>query len=249
MIQRRLPLDKVGPLGFDDPEVRLRHVLGQDAPLAEGGRHVIYNCTICRRPWYRAGKREYPRITAAQLVLLRNIFHIEDAKRLPEALCRVCSTGYLGGAFSIEEYWWNKGFHVSWEGVSPSRSFLVAMVHRRELRSLQDLLGSSPDTLLASGQTVKWVLDWLSKAAPSCAHGMGEEECMALARRLPPGCDMSGLPRIWKGFAWIDDCPALGEEVIVTLALAIDPRLADRVSLAHLAGSWKLLATFMALLH
>src|SRR6266700_2433119 len=61
----------VVPRNFDDFETRLRYRLGQDALLTlEGGRHLLYTCPVCQHPWYKAGRREYPRLTSEQLACL-----------------------------------------------------------------------------------------------------------------------------------------------------------------------------------
>src|SRR5260221_3794377 len=52
------------PSNFDDHEARLRHLLRQDAmPTSDGGRHLLLVCPICKHPWYKARRHEYPRLT------------------------------------------------------------------------------------------------------------------------------------------------------------------------------------------
>src|SRR5258706_224958 len=66
------------PRNFDDFETRLRYRLGQDAlPTLEGGRHLLYTCPICQYSWYKAGGREYPRLTSKQLACLSSALHVD----------------------------------------------------------------------------------------------------------------------------------------------------------------------------
>src|SRR5579863_9271560 len=154
-----------GPqINFDDHEVRLRHVLRQDAmPTSEGGRHLLYGCPVCRRPWYKAGREEHPRLTPRQLARLGmvlqtdgNAFHL-----LPRALCPICSTVHLGGMFSVGAYPHHRGYHLLWESASPSRIQLLAMVCRAEELTLDTLLHTSPETLTEPMPAVCSVLAWL----------------------------------------------------------------------------------------
>jgi hypothetical protein len=70
---------------FGDQEVRLRHLLQQNAlPTVESGRHLLSVCPICKRPWYKAGSREYPRLTPEQLACLGVALHTDVNALLSE---------------------------------------------------------------------------------------------------------------------------------------------------------------------
>src|SRR5260370_2169279 len=92
---------------FDDHEARLRHLLRQDAmPTSDGGRHLLAVCPICKHPWYKAGRHEYPRLTPVQLAFLGAALQvdIQALYLLPRAICPICSALHLGGMFSPEAY-------------------------------------------------------------------------------------------------------------------------------------------------
>ena len=106
---RFLPLFNcpIVPKHFDDTEARLRCLLRQDAvPTLAGGRHLLYVCPVCQRPFYIAGRRVYPRLTEEQLTHLGSTFHadVHALHLLPRSLCPICSTIYLDGLFTIEAY-------------------------------------------------------------------------------------------------------------------------------------------------
>ena len=109
---------------FDDYEVRLRQVLGQDAFRATGGgRHLLYGCPVCKHPWFKSSRREYPRLTPEQLAHLGLVLHadIQAFHQLPQALCPICSSIHLGGIFSVGGYPQHSGYHFLWESALPGR--------------------------------------------------------------------------------------------------------------------------------
>ena len=53
---------------IDHPEVCRPPLLQQDAVSAmEASSHLLSLCPVCKHPWYKAGRQEYPRLTPAQL--------------------------------------------------------------------------------------------------------------------------------------------------------------------------------------
>ncbi|MGB8345717.1 MAG: hypothetical protein WCD86_12595 [Ktedonobacteraceae bacterium] len=235
------------PRYFDDQETRLHHQLGQDAvPTLEGGRHLLYTCPVCRRPWYKAGRREYPRLTAEQLAHLGAALHadVTATYTLPKALCPICSAVHLDGAFSIEAYPLRRGYHLLWESASPPRTMLVAMIHRWEHGSLPHLLQREPDTLAAPTCDARSILDWLAICSyPETRSAYSDEESQLLARRLSP-CDRIGrIERVWRGYSWHDRCPPLGDAALVSLVVAVSP--CEDAPFAKLLMAWKALARAM----
>ena len=232
---------------FDDHEVRLRHQLRQDAmPTSEGGRHLLYCCPICKHPWYKSGRHEYPRWTPEQLTFLGAILHadIHALHLLPRALCPICSTTYLGGMFSVGEYPLHRGYHFLWESASPSRIRLLAMVCRREEITLEVLLHLSPDTLAEPVRALHPVLAWLGTCPfPETIRAYTEEQSQRLAHHCPSGNAADGRAHHWRGYAWDVACPPLGGDGLVSLAVALTP-LAPSPFASLLIG-WRVLARAM----
>jgi|SRR5260370_39426184 len=85
---------------FDDHEARLRHLLRQDVMPTLNGGHLLSVCQVCKQPWYKASRQEYPRLTPKQLAFLCAALHVDSnaLHLLPRALCPICSTIYLGGS-------------------------------------------------------------------------------------------------------------------------------------------------------
>src|SRR6266702_2516341 len=174
---------------FDDHEVRLRHLLGQDAmPTSEGDRHLLYGCPVCKRPWYKAGKHEYPRLTAEQLAYLGAALHtdVNALHLLPRALCPICSTVYLGGMFTVGEYAHHRGYRFLWESASPRRIRLLAMVCRREGLTLDLLVQMSLATRTKPRCDMRAVLAWLETGPfPEATRAYTDEQNQHLAQRCP----------------------------------------------------------------
>lgn len=217
----------VVPRNFDDFEARLRYRLGQDAPLIlEGGRHLLYTCPVCQHPWYKAGRREYPRLTSEQLACLSSALHVgcHALQQLPRALCSICSTIYLGGIFTTEEYSPSRGYSFLWENASSQRIRMLAMICQHEELTLDSLMQTVPETLTRPLSEVRAVLAWLETCPfPGTLLAYTEEHSQQLARRCPPGKASGEGGRLWRGYAWNADCPALGGEVLVSLAVALRP--------------------------
>ena len=246
------------PKHFDDSEARLRCHLGQDAvPTLAGGRHLLYVCPVCKRPWYKAGRREYPRLTEEQLTHLGATFHADTQSMhlLPSVLCSICSTIYLDGIFTIEEYrpgrsLPHRGYHLLWERASAPYSSLVAMICRPASLPLRTLVQLEADTLTTPLHSVFAVLAWLERCrCPRAARVYTDEERQLLARRLPPGHGpvngpaSNQEPRIWCGYAWRDTCLPPGDPVLVSVAAAVDPL--EPVVCARLLHAWRVLARAM----
>ena len=261
MIPDSLPLFNCPsvPKHFDDTETRLRCLLQQDAvPTLVGGRHLLYVCPVCQRPFYVAGRRAYPRLTDEQLRHLGSTFHadVHALHLLPRSLCPICSAMYLGGLFTIEAYRQEasrhcQGYHLLWESASSPYTTLVAMVYRPLHTSLHTLLSLEPDTLVTPVQEVCALLSWLeTRPCPAAARVYSDEERHLLARRLPPTSGLSRhdedeawVSRLWWGYAWHENCEPLDETVLVSLAITVSPL--SPAPLAHLLQAWRMLARVM----
>lgn len=243
------------PKHFDDAEARLRFYMRQDAvPTLAGGRHLLYVCPVCTRPFYTAGRRAYPRLTKEQLAHLGSTFHadVQALHLLPRALCPICSTIYLDGLFTIETYWQDaaarcRGYHLLWESASPPYTSLVAMVCRPAHLPLRTLISREPETGLSAMQEVRAFLAWLeTRRCPAAARVYSDEERQLLARRLSPTPGIPGQdeePRIWWGYGWREMCLPLDATVLVALAVTVSP-LAP-APLAQLLHAWRVLARVM----
>ncbi len=68
----------VVPRNFDDHAVRLHQLLQQDAmPTLESSGHLLAVCPVCKHPWYKVGRQEYPRLTLEQLAFVGAILNVE----------------------------------------------------------------------------------------------------------------------------------------------------------------------------
>lgn len=242
------------PQAFDDGEVRLHHLLGQHAPPTEGGRHILWYCWLCKRPWYQAGKAEHVRLTATQFARCCAALGVtrQHTSALPEALCPLCSTVYLGGLFRVGEYQREPGqrlcgYQFTWISASSPPTQLIAMMCRREHMPLSRLLARLPDLSISPAHLVQQGVCWLASrcaAIPEQVFTYEEEDQLRLARRLSPG----GPAATWQGYSWIDDCPCLHGEVIVSLAQACASGRHPPGDLFLLLKRWQQLATTMALI-
>jgi hypothetical protein len=212
---------------FGDQEVRLRHLLRQDAlPTVESGRHLLYGCPVCKHPWYKAGRSEHPRLTPEQLAFLGTALHVDihALYLLPRALCPICSTVYLGGMFSAEAYPHHRGYRFQWESVSPRRIRLMAMVCRSEGLTLDVLVQMSPETRTESMCDMRAALAWLETCPfPEATRAYTDEQSQHLAHSCPPGSAPDGSVHLWRGYAWEESCPSLGGNVLISLAVALRP--------------------------
>ena len=235
------------PRYFDDQETRLRHRFGQDVvPTLDGGRHVLYTCPACRRPWYKAGRSEYPRLTVEQLAHLGAALHadVTTPYALPKALCPICSAIYLDGIFSIESYPQRSGYHLLWKSAAPPRTLLVAMIHRWKHGSLPHLLQRKPDMFPALLHNARPILEWLATCSyPETHPAYTDEESQLLGRRLSPCDRIERRARVWRGYGWHDTCPPLGGTALVSLAVAVHP--CESAPFAKLLMAWKALARAM----
>ncbi len=232
---------------LDDHEVRLHHLLGQDAiPTPQDGRHLLFVCPICKRPWYKGARQEHPRLTPEQLAFLGTALHtdIHALHLLPKALCPICSTVYLGGMFSVDAYAHHRGYRFLWESASPRRIRLLAMVCRREGLTLDLLVQMSPETCMEPVCDMRAVLAWLETCPfPETTRAYTDEQSQQLAHRCPPGSAPDGSVHLWRGYAWKASCPPLGGDVLVSLAVALHP-LAPSPFASLLIG-WHVLARAM----
>jgi hypothetical protein len=235
------------PERFDDPETRLRYRLGQDAvPTLEGGRHLLYNCPVCKRTWYQAGRREYCRLTAEQLAHLGATFHanVQALHTLPRALCPICSTVFLDGMFTIEEYTPHKGYHFTWQSALPPYAILLAMIRLREKHTVAELVQDVPDTLVSPIHHVHSALRWLETCStPQNVWPLTDEEGHLLAQRFPPYAVIERKSSLWRGYAWHDVCLPLIGVVTVVLAAAIPP--CESAPFTRLCTAWSMVARVM----
>jgi len=237
-----------GPFSnFDDQEVRLCHLLLQHAlPTVESGRHLLYACPICKRPWYKGARQEHPRLTPEQLAYLGAALHtdVNALHLLPRALCPICSTVYLGGMFSVDAYAHHRGYRFLWESASPRRIRLLAMVCRAKGLTLDLLVQMSPTTRMEPICDTLAVLAWLEMCPfPETIQEYTDEQSQHLARRCPPGCSPDGSVHLWRGYAWEERCPQLGGDVLVSLAVALQSLTPS--PLVSLLIGWHVLARAM----
>ncbi len=232
---------------LDDHEVRLRHLLGQDAILTpQDGRHLLFVCPICKHPWYKGARQEHPRLTSEQLAYLGAALHtdVHALHLLPRALCTICSTVYLGGMFSVDTYSHHQGYRFLWESASRRRIRLLAMVCRREGLTLDLLVQMSPATCTEPICDMRAVLAWLETCPfPETLQAYTDEHSQHLAQQCPPGSAPDGSVHLWRGYTWEENCPPLGGDVLVSLAVAHQP-LAPSPFASLLIG-WSVLARAM----
>lgn len=232
---------------FNAHEARLRHLFQQDAmPTLEVGRHLLSVCPICKHPWYKAGRGEYPRLTPEQLTFLGAVLQVDihALYLLPKALCPLCSTIYLGGMFSVGEYPRRRGYQLLWESASPRRIRLLAMVCRREELTLDTLVQLTPDAPASSTRDMRAVVAWLETCPlPQAPQAYTDEQCAQLARRCPLGSASTCSVHRWHGYGWEESCPPLGGEVLVSLAVALPPGAPS--PFASLRIGWSVLARAM----
>lgn len=232
---------------FDTREVHERHLFQQDAILRqEAGRHLLSLCPVCKQPWYKAGRREFPRLMPEQLVSLGAVLQvdIEALYLLPKVLCTICSALYLGGMFSAEVYPHHQGYRFLWESVSPRRIQLLAMICRGEGITLDALLQMIPDTFAGPLGEIRSLLTWLETCPFSdTIQAFTDEQSQQLALRCPPGSTVDGILCRWHGYAWETICLPLAGDALVSLAVAIPTRALPPFDSLRLG--WRVLARAM----
>lgn len=240
--------NRFSPSGnFDHPEVRWPHLLQQDTvPIMEAGRHLLLVCPVCKHPWYKADRHEYPRLTPEQLAFLGTALQvdIQALYLLPRAICPICSALHLGGMFSVEGYPHDGGYRFRWESVSPRRIQLLAIICRGQ--------GLVPDVLVRlaalpfaelTGET-RAVLTWLEACpSPETMHVLTHEQRQHLAHCYPAGNTADGRTCQWRGYAWETTCSPLGGEALVLLAVALPTSTLPPFS--SLRQGWGVLARAM----
>jgi hypothetical protein len=232
---------------FDHLEVRWPHLLQQDAVSAiEAGRHLLAVCPVCKRPWYKADRQEYRRLTPVQLAFLGATLQadIHALYLLPRAICTICSALYLGGMFSTETYPHDSGYRFLWESASPRRIQLLAMVCAGEELALDALVQVRPETFLEPSGEMRSVLAWL-EACPSAEAvlTLSDEQSQHLARSFPLENTIDGGLCQWRGYAWETNCPLLGGHALVSLAVTTRPDALPPLS--SLRMGWQVLARAM----
>jgi len=213
------------PSNFDNQEIRVRHLLQQDAMLTlKIGRHLLFVCPVCKYPWFKADRLEYPRLMPEQLVSLGTALQvdIQALYLLPRAFCTICSAVHLGGMFSAEVYPHHQGYRCLWESVSPRRIQLLAMVCRGEGLTLDALLQMIPEMFTEPLGEMRSLLTWLETCpSPETIQAFTDAQSQQLALRCPPGSAIDGSLCQWRGYAWETNCPPLGGDALVSLAVAI----------------------------
>jgi len=240
--------NRLSPSGnFDHHEVRWPHLLQQDAMSAlEAGRHLLAVCSICKHPWYKAGRQEYPRLTPVQLAFLGATLQVDihTLYLLPRAFCPICSALHLGGMFSAETYPNHRGYRFLWESVSPRRIQLLAIICAVEEPTLDALVQMIPERFAEPLGEVRSVLTWLETCSfPEAIQTLSDAQSQHLARHYPPGNTADESFRRWRGFAWETNCPLLGGHVLVLLAVTSRPDALP--PFASLRLSWQVLARAM----
>jgi hypothetical protein len=171
---------------FDNQEVRLRRLFQQVAtPTLEIGRHLLSVCPVCKQPWYKAGRHEYPRLTPEQLVFLGALLQvdIQALYLLPRAFCTICSALHLGGMFSAEGYSRHRGYRFLWESVSPPRIQLLALVCLGEELTLDALVQMIPERFAEPLGEMRSVLAWLEMCpSPEAVQTLSDEQSQYLVQ-------------------------------------------------------------------
>jgi len=232
---------------FDNQEVRLRRLFQQVAtPTLEIGRHLLSVCPVCKQPWYKAGRHEYPRLTPEQLLFLGAVLQvdIQALYLLPRAFCTICSALHLGGMFSAEGYSHHRGYRFLWESVSPCRFQLMAMVCAAKELTLDALVQMRPERFAEPLGEMRSVLAWLETCPfPRAIQALSDAQSQHLARRCPPGNTVDGSLSQWRGYAWETNCPLLGGHALVSLAITTRPDALP--PFASLRLGWRVLARAM----
>jgi hypothetical protein len=235
------------PNTFNTQEVHVRHLLSQDATLTrEVGRHLLSLCPVCKQPWYKADRSEYPRLTPEQLLFLGALLQVDlqALYLLPRAICTICSALHLGGMFSVEAYAHHSGYRFLWERVSPRRIQLLAMVCLREGLTLDALVQVRPETFAEPLGEMRSMLAWLETCpSPETIQALSDAQSQHLARSFPPGNAVDERRSQWRGYAWETSCPLLGGRVLVSLA--VTTRSHALPPFASLRLGWQVLARAM----
>lgn len=233
---------------FDAQEVHVRHLLTQGATLTpEAGRHLLSICPVCKQPWYKAGRSDYPRLTPEQLVFLGALLQvdIQALYLLPKAICTICSALHLGGMFSAEVDAHHSGYRFLWESVSPRRIQLLAMVCLGEKLTLDALVQMIPERFAEPLGKMRSVLAWLETyPSPETIHALSDEQSQHLAHHCHPGNTIDGSLCQWRGYAWETSCPLLGGQALVSLA--VTTRSDALPPFASLRKGWQGLASACA---
>ena len=233
---------------FDHPEVRWPHLLQQDAVSAlEAGRHLLAVCPICKHPWYKAGRQEYPRLTPVQLAFLGATLQVDSRGPLP------ASQGDLHDLQCL-----SPGRHVLRRDLSARRRVSLPVGER--LASSHPAAGDGlcsggthPGCARAddipSGSPNLWArcvpcLTWLETCPfPETIQTLSDEQSQHLARSFPPGNTIDESLRCWRGYAWETNCPLLGGHALVSLAVTTRPDALP--PFASLRMGWQVLARAM----
>jgi hypothetical protein len=118
------------------------------------------------------------------------------------------------------------------------------MVCRREELTLDLLVQMSLATRTEPRCDMRAVLAWLETCPfPEATRAYTDEQNQHLAQRCPPGSAPNGSLHLWRGYAWEESCPPLGGDVLVSLAVALQP-LAPSPFASLLIG-WHVLARAM----
>jgi hypothetical protein len=240
--------NRCSPSGnFDHLEVRWPHLLQQDAVSAlEAGRRLLAICPVCKQPWYKADRQEYPRLTPVQLAFLGTALQIDIQALylLPRAICTICSALHLGGMFSAEVYAHHRGYRFLWESISPRRIQLLAMVCAAKELTLDVLVQMMPERFAEPLGEVRSVLAWLETCSfPETIQTLSDAHNQHLTRSFPRGNTVDESIRCWRGYAWEITCPLLGSHTLVSLAVTTRPGALP--PLTSLRMGWQMLARAM----
>jgi hypothetical protein len=151
----------------------------------EAGKHQLLVCPVCKHPWYKAGRQEYPRLTPVQLAFLGAALQmdIHALYLLPRAICTICSALHLGGMFSAETYPHDGGYRFLWESISPRRIQLLAMICAVEELTLDALVRMIPGRFAESLSEMRSLLAWLETCpSPEAVLTLSD----AQSQHLPP---------------------------------------------------------------
>ena len=212
----------------------------------EAGRHLFAVCPVCKHPWYKAGRQEYPRLTPVQLAFLGALLQvdIQALYLLPRAICTICSALHLGGIFSAETYPHGGGYRFLWESVSPRRIQLLALVCAVEELTLDALVQMIPGRFADSLSEMRSLLAWLETCPfPQTIQTLSDGQSQHLSRNCPSGNTNETSIRCWRGYAWETNCSLLGGHTLVSLAVTTRPDALP--PFASLRMGWQVLARAM----
>lgn len=218
---------------------------GQQAPLLDGKRTVIFQCPNCSRVWLMQGETYQLHLdTEAQAIWTTRL--AADLQQLPQTLCRGCAVRFIRGEFGIDEYRLGQGevygCGYSWEGNLPPAHFLITVHQKRGMLRAAFSQGQQHSQMPTNPALARLILDWLvspRRATPAPVYQpYSPAEIHRLTQTNPPGAHAPGTERwSWRGAIWEEVCPSHGGEALINFAQAGPPT--QRFYLATALAEWR----------